>query len=111
MQVALPLSSNLHLSMRRLQIDNLFSTEDVDLTGYVIRLRSNPAKRLSLLLQLSDDKNTGGSIPSQTRNLSLTGQWRIRRLRLDFGARRISEKQSFIKHERTIFNVTLRRDF
>ena len=111
MQVALPLSSNLHLSMRRLQVDNLFSSEDVDLTGYVLRLRSNPAHRLSLLLQLSNDKNTGGSIPSQSRNISLTGQWRIRKLRLEFGARRVTDTQSFIKHDRTIYHATLRRDF
>ncbi len=111
MQVALPYSSNLHLSMRRLQVDNLFSSEDVDLTGYMLRLRSSPAHRLTLLLQLSNDKNMGGSIPSQSRNISLTGQWRIRKLRLEFGVRKVTDTQSLIKHERTVFNVTLRRDF
>ena len=111
MQVALPYSSKLYLSMRRLQVDNLFSSEDVDLTGYILRLRTNPVNRLTLLLQLSDDKNTGGSIPSQTRNISLTGQWRIRKLKLEFGARRVTETQSFLKHDRTIFNATLRREF
>lgn len=111
MKVAFPYSSNLHLSMRRLQVDNLFSSEDVDLTGYMLRLRSSPAHRLTLLLQLSNDKNTGGSIPSQNRNISLTGQWRIRKLRLEFGVRKVTDTQSLIKHERTVFNVTLRRDF
>lgn len=111
MQVALPLSSNLHLSMRRLRVDNLFSSEDVNLTSYSLRLKSNPAERLTLILQLSDDKNTGGSLHYNTRNLSLTGQWRIRKLLVEFGARKITEKQGAINHDRTIFNAMLRRVF
>jgi len=111
MQVALPASSDLYLSMRRLQVDNLYSSEDVNLSGYRLRLKSHPAERFTLLLQLSDDKNTGGSLPRHSRNMSLTGQWRIRKLRFEFGARRVIETQSSIKHERTIFNAMLRRDF
>ena len=111
MQVALPASSDLHLSMRRLQVDNLFSSEDVNLTGYALRLKSHPAERFTFLLQLSDDKNSGGSLPRHTRNMSLTGQWRIRKLLLEFGARKITETQGSIKNDRTIFNATLRRHF
>ncbi len=111
MQVALPLSSNMYLSIRNLNIDNLYSVEDVNLTRYALRLKSNPARQLSLSLQLSDEKDTGGSLSRRTRNMTFSGQWRIRKLLIKMGARRVLETQGSIKHERTIFNIKLRRDF
>lgn len=110
-QVALPMSSDLHLSVGRLQVDYLYSTEDVDSTRYGLRLRSNPANRLTVSLLLSDENDTGGSLPRRNRNMTLTAQWRIRRLLIELGARKISEMQRTIRHERTIFNATLRREF
>lgn len=111
MQVALPLSSHLYFSSRRLQVDNIFSTEDVDLTSYIIRLKFNPAERLKLSLDLSDDKNTGGSLPRHSRNIGLTGQWRVRKLLVEFGAKKVIEKQSLNMYERNVFNAMLRREF
>ena len=111
MQVALPLSSHLYISSRRLQVDNLYSSEDVDLTSHILRLKFNPAERLHLSFQLNDDKNTGGSLPRHSRNVSLTGQWRVRKLLIEFGARKVTETQNQNKHERNIVNAMLRREF
>ena len=110
-QIALPLASDLHLSMGRLQVDYLFSTEDVDMTRYGLRLRSNPANRLTLSLQLSDEKDTGGSLPRRSQNMFFSSQWRIRKLLVELGAKKVLETQGSIKHERTVFNASLRRDF
>ena len=111
MQAALPLSSHLYFSSRRLQVDNLYSSEDVDLTGYILRLKFNPAERLHLSLQLNDDKNTGGSLPRHSRNIGLTGQWRVRKLLVEFGAKKVIETQNQNKHERNVLTATLRREF
>ena len=111
MQVTLPLSSDLRLTMRRVRVDNLYSSEDVKLSSYGLRLKSHPAERFILLLQLSDDTNTGGSVSRHSRNMNVTGQWRVRKLLLEFGARRIMETYGVIKHDRTIFNAKLRREF
>ena len=111
MQMALPLSSDLYLSMQRQKVDNLFSAEDVDLTRYSLRLTSHPANRLTVTLQLSDEKDIGASLPRSSQNMTLNGQWRIRKLLLELAARRISDTQGTIKHERTIFNFNMRRDF
>lgn len=111
MQMDLPYSSNLHLSMRRLQVDNIFSTEDVDLTRYSARLRTSPAHRLTLSLQLSDEKDVGGSLPRRSRDLLLSGQWRIRKLLVELGGRRVLDTQGITKQDRTIFNVNLKREF
>lgn len=111
MQVAMPLSSTLYMSLRRLTVDNIYSNEDINLTGYILRLKSNPAERLSVSLQLSDDKNSGGSLDRHNRNISLTSQWRVRKLLLGFGARQITETQGSITHQQTIINATLKRQF
>ena len=111
MQMALPLSSDLYLSMQQQKVDNLFSAEDVDLTRYSLRLTSHPANRLTVTLQLSDEKDIGASLPRSSQNITLNGQWRIRKLLLELAARRISDTQGTIKHERTIFNFNMRRDF
>lgn len=111
MQMALPLSSDLYLSMQRQTVDNLFSVEDVDLTRYALRLNTRPANRFTLSLQFSDEKDIGGSLARYNRNTTLTGQWRIRKLILEFAARKQSDRQGAIKHDRSIFNLTMRREF
>lgn len=111
MQMALPLSSDLYLSMQQQKVDNIFSTEDVDLTRYSLRLTSHPANRFTITLQLSDEKDIGASLPRSSQNITLNGQWRIRKLLLELAARRVSDTHGTIKYERTIFNLNLRRDF
>ena len=109
--VALPLSSNLHLSMRQLRVDNLYSSEDVELIGYLVRLKSNPIEHFTVIFQYSNEKNSGGSLSRHNQDMSLSGQWRIRKLLLEFGARNIVDKYGLIEQDRTIFNITLKRDF
>ena len=111
MKMALPFSSNMNLSFTRQQVDNLSSTEDVDLTRYALRLKSHPANRLVLSLLVSDEKDTGSSLSRHSRNIALTGQWRIRKLLLELGARKINNMHGTTRQERTIFNLNLRRDF
>lgn len=111
MQMALPLSTDLYLSMQRQTVDNLFSVEDVDLTRYVLRLNTRPAHRFTLSLQFSDEKDIGGSLPRYNRNTILTGQWRIRKLLVELAARKINDSQGASKHERSIINLTMRREF
>lgn len=111
LQVGLPLATNLHLNLRRIQTDYIYSAEDVNLTSYSLRLKSNPLNRLSLILQLDDIKDNGGSYPRNSRNIIFTAQWRLRQLQFEAGAKKIYEKQSSLNHERMLINVNLRREF
>ena len=111
MQIALGFSSDLQLNFTQLQVDNLYSDEDVDLVRYSLRLKSHPVNRLTLSLQLSDEKDTGASLLRYYRNTTLSAQWRIRRLLLELSARKNSNTQGLVKNERTIFNFNLRREF
>jgi hypothetical protein len=109
--MALPLSSDLHLSLHRTQVDYLSSAEDVDLTRYSMRLKSSPANRLTLIFQLDDEKDIGSSLPRSSQNLTFSSQWRIRQLLLEVGAKRIFDTQGSIKHTHNLINANLRRDF
>ena len=111
MRIGLGFSSDLQLNFTQQQVDNLYSDEDVDLVRYAIRLKSRPVNRLTLSLQLSDEKDTGASLLRYYRDVSLTAQWRIRRLLLELAARKTSNTQGLVKNERTIFNFNLRREF
>lgn len=111
LQMALPLSSDLHLSLHRTQVDYLSSAEDVDLTRYSMRLKSSPANRLTLIFQLDDEKDIGSSLPRSSQNLTFSSQWRIRQLLLEVGAKRIFDTQGSIKHTHNLINANLRRDF
>jgi len=111
MRIGLGFSSDLQLNFTQQQIDNLYSEEDVDLVRYAIRLKSHPVNRLTLSLQLSDEKDTGASLLRYYRDISLTAQWRIRRLLLELATRKTSSTQGLVKNERTIFNFNLRREF
>lgn len=111
MRIGLGFSSDLQLNFTQLQVDNLHSEEDVDLVRYSLRLKSHPVNRLTLSLQLSDEKDTGASLVRYYRNTTLSAQWRIRRLLLELSARKNSSTQGLGKNERTVFNFNLRRDF
>lgn len=111
LRIGLGFSSDLQLNYTQLQVDNLFSEEDVDLVRYSLRLKSHPISRLTLSLQLSDEKDTGASLLRHYRNASLSAQWRIRRLLLELSAKKNSNTQGLVKNERTIFEFNLRREF
>lgn len=53
----------------------------------------------------------GGSLPRRSRDLLLSGQWRIRKLLVELGGRRVLDTQGITKQDRTIFNVNLKREF
>jgi hypothetical protein len=107
----LPRLTNLRLSARRQLIDNQNSIEDVNLTGYILRLRSRPWLRTRLSYESSYENDTGGSLEQLLKIQRLQLNWTYRQLSLSADAHYSAEEQGVVKRERWAIKLNLRRTF
>lgn len=111
LEMVLPAASALRLNARRVRTDNYTSAEDVDLTGYGLRLRSRPWSRATLTVEATRDDDTGGTrrLELETRRVAL--DWRLRQLTVQGEMRMTRERLGDAERERNLVAVTARRDF
>jgi len=111
MELPLPRLTSLRLSARRQYIDYENSIEDVDLTGYILRLRSRPWLRTQLSYEFSYENDTGGSLNRLLRIQRLQLSWVYRQLSLSLDAHYSAEQQGVIERDRWAIKSNLRRMF
>jgi hypothetical protein len=110
-QIPLPLSSTLRVAGRRVLVDNLRSTEDIDLLGSSAVLQSYPWPRLRVTAEASYEEDTGGAIPRRTLRGSAVAEWRIRQLLLRAEGQHAQERQGDFERGRSVVKLLLRREF
>ena len=99
------------LSARRLFVDYANSSEDVDLTGWTLQLRSNPWYYTSLTAETTYEEDTGGSLRRVIVRDSLGIEWRFRQLSIRGEGQHVREELGTFERERTVFRLTARREF
>ena len=110
-EMPLPSLTNLRFSGRRVRVDNKNSVEDVDLTGYIMRIQSRPWLRVNMSLESSYEEDTGGTINRLIRSHRLKFDWRYRQLSFAALANYSTEEQGVIRRDRWAIKLLLRRDF
>ena len=111
LQFPLPFLSTLRLSGRRTEVDYLYASQRVELTGYIAQLNSRPWYRTLLTAEASYDEDTGGSLLRQTWSRALMAEWQIRQMTLRAEGRYTSEALGDAERDRTMVRMLLRRDF
>lgn len=100
---------NWRLAGRRNLMEYEFSTQDIDLTGYELRLWTRHyGIELNGLVGYEED--TGGPIPRTRRDASLSAVWRERRLTVTATLLNSLEQQGDYERDHFLFRVTARRD-
>ncbi len=92
------------------EFDNA-SDQDVDLTGYRLRLSSRFLGGLTLSAEYNDQRDRGGSLPTSTKYAALRAEWIIRQLTLSLDASRVEETSGPAESKRTVLRALIRRDF
>ena len=104
-------SGQLRFTARRVVQDYLLSTQDVDLTGYDVRLAARDVDGPEISVIASYERDTGASV-ERTRTLaSARLLWRYRRASLRMEYTRLHESQGTFEQDRTVAQILLRRDF
>lgn len=103
--------TRLRLTSRRVIQDNQNSNQDVDLRRQSARLTLHPLPRASLSLEVSNEKDTGGTIPRRIKQTAIIGQWRIRKLVFSLDGRSVVETQGTVEREHNVFMARLNREF
>lgn len=103
--------SKLRLSSRNVEQDNLISVEDIDLERQSGRLTLHPWPRSSLVFEMSNEKDVGGSIHRRVKEKSIVGRWRIRKLVFEIDGRSIVEIQGNTEREHNLLTAKLNREF
>ncbi len=103
--------TKLRLSGRRQLVDNENSVEDVNLTGYILRLHSRPWLRAQLNYEYSQETDTGGTLKRLLKIQRLQFRWAFRQLSLDANAYYTQEKQGSNDRDRWSIRVNLVRAF
>ncbi|MDH5444213.1 MAG: hypothetical protein OEY52_01580 [Gammaproteobacteria bacterium] len=104
-------SGQFRVAARRLIQDNLYTVEDVDIHRQSANLRLFPWPRSSLVFQISNEKDVGGSIPRRIKEKSITGQWRIRKLILSLDGRSVVETVGSFEREHNTLSARVNREF
>lgn len=107
----LPQLTSLRLSARRQETDNENSVEDVDLTGYILRLRSRPWLRTRLSFESSYETDVGGTLDRTLKIQRVQLGWAHRQLSLIADAHYSTEQQGAVDRERWAIKFILRRVF
>jgi hypothetical protein len=110
-QLGLPRATSLNFTVLREQVDNLSSHEDVDLTQYVLHLRSAAVGRLTLSLDADMLRDTGGSLVRRRRGQGLSLHWSYRAVRCDVRAEHAVESQGQTERHYTSATALLVREF
>lgn len=87
------------------------SDQDVDLTGFNVRLSSRLLGGLTLSAEYDDRRDTGGSLPTSRKYAALRGDWIFRQLTLTVDASRVEETNGPAESKRTVVRALIRRDF
>lgn len=103
--------STLRLSGRRVRIDYLNSTEDVNLTGWSARMNTGPWGNAVMTAELNHEQDDGGSLPRSNEQLTLGVNWRFRELSLRGEGLRSRETQGSYQREYSLLRVLLTRSF
>ncbi len=111
MDLPLPQLTNLRLSTRRQMIDYENSEEDVDLTGYILHIRSRPWLRTELSYEFSYESDTGGTLERLQSIHRLRARWAYRQLSLFADAHYSAEEQGIVERERWAVKLNLLRKF
>lgn len=101
---------NLRLTGRRNRIVYDFSEQDVDLTGYELRLWSRWFG-VDLTGLANYEEDVGGPTPRSRRDASVNAVWRERKLTVTASVVYSLELQGDYEREHTLFRLTARRDF
>jgi len=110
-EMPLPRLTSLRFSARRQETESEDPTGDVDLTGYIMRLRSRPWLRTQLSFESSYETDTGG-IQDRTQKIQRVQlSWSHRQLSLITDAHFSSEEQDDVVRERWAIKFILRRFF
>lgn len=101
---------NLRLTGRLSRIDYEFSDQDVDLTGYELRVWT---RRFGIDLTglLNYEEDVGGPTPSKRQDASLNAVWRERKVTVTAAFTYSHEVQGDYERDHTLFRLTGRRDF
>jgi len=99
------------LSARRLFVEYANSSEDVDLVGWAVQLRSNPWFYTSLTAEATYEEDTGGSLRRVIVRDSLGIEWRFRQLSLRGEGQYTREELGTFERDRTLIRLTARREF
>ena len=99
------------VTARRVRQDYEFSSQDVDLTGYDLRLATRHPLGAEISASVSHERDTGASV-ERTRLLAAARiQWRYRRASLLAEYTRLRETQGTFEQNRELAQILLRRDF
>ena len=109
-EMPLPFLSTMRLSARNVRVDNIGSSEDVDLNGFIMRFRSRPWFRANLTVELNMEEDTGGTLQRKLTGAVATLSWRIRRLLFGAEARTSREAQGNFERDRTLLRLYLTRE-
>jgi len=110
-ELPLPRLTDMRFSARRVRVDNENSPEDVNLTGYLVRINSQPWLRTRLSYEASYETDTGGTIDRLTRIQRLAAGWRVRQLSVTLSANYSVEEQGDIERGRWGVKLIARREF
>ena len=105
------LLGDLRLFADRLYVDNLETTEDVDLFRYGLRYHSRVWFRTRLTADYSNEKDTGGRRDRSTERAKLRLSWAYRKLSLSAEARYRVDELGVTESKRTSVNLILSRRF
>lgn len=109
----LPLSkqTDIRFSGRRVIKDFQSSDEDSDLEGYILRIKSRPALRVTSSLESSYEKDTGGTMVREQTRHRLLVRWKMRQLQFSASVLYADEKLGPDQRDRWEAKAELRRDF
>ena len=104
-------NAQLRVSAQHSIQDNEYTTEDVDLRKQTARFTIHPWARSVLSFELSNEKDTGSSIPRRIKTKAVVGQWRLRKLVLTIDGRSIVETQGSYERQHNTIMAGLKREF
>jgi len=104
-------TGKLRMFVRRAKVDIDSSPEDVDLTRYGLLVQSRPFLRTRIAVEISHEKDTGGSVKRELDLFSLIASWQRRRLAFNLRANLRREQQGDLDRERVSVRAELVRKF
>ncbi len=107
----LPRMTSLRMSTRRVIVDNQNSVEDVDLTGYILRLQTQPWLRARLSFESSYENDTGGTIDRTLKIQRVQFGWAFRQLKVTADAHYSTEQQGVNDRDRWAAKIIMSRMF
>lgn len=100
-----------HVTARQVQQDNYDTENDMDLVQKTASVTTYPWPRASISLQLSNTRDTGGTVLRQVEETSIVARWQIRKLTLSVDGRTIEEQLGTYQRRHKLFTAVLRRTF